>query len=80
MPPQSPLTPAAQQGDQLRATLKAFLGGVGGGSAIARKNHKRAVFCFLNVANHRMPAFYTVLVIDRLAQYFLSLIHASMLV
>lgn len=46
-PSVSPLTLAAQQGDQLQATLKAFIGGVGGGSAIALKYHKRAVFCFL---------------------------------
>lgn len=45
-PSVSPLTLAAQQGDQLEATLKALICGVGGGSAIAHINHKRAVFCF----------------------------------
>lgn len=43
-PSVSPLT--AQQGDQLEATLKALMCGVGGGSTIAHINHKRAVFCF----------------------------------
>lgn len=80
-PSVSPLTLAAQQGDQLRATLKALMCGVGGGSAIAHKTTRGRCFVFLNVANHRMPTFYTgLLVIDRLAQYFLSLMHTLMLV
>lgn len=82
-PSVSPLTLAAQQGDQPEATLKASVCGVGGGSAIAHKNHKRAVLFgfFFIVANHRMPTFYTgLLVIDRLAQYLFSLMHTLMLV